>query len=64
MKSLHFGQVHHRIGSVLVVVGDHSCLIQAQRPQNSFQLVFIQLFYTNTRRLDPTSSVCPSGSST
>lgn len=26
MKTLHFGQINYRVGSVLVIVGDHSSL--------------------------------------
>lgn len=30
MKTFHFGQIDYRVGSVLVIVGDHSSLEEAQ----------------------------------
>lgn len=30
MKTLHFGQIDYRVGSVLIIVGDHSSLEEVQ----------------------------------
>lgn len=39
MKPLHFGQVDHRVGSVLVVVGDDSGLMETEMMQDNFSYI-------------------------
>lgn len=61
MKPLHLRQVQHRVASALVVVGDHSGLMdrEAKEPSTAFPFVCVY-----QRGRVPTSSVWPSESST